>query len=251
MKAFDGSFYLEHQKLTRKRVTNMNKLLDAMDLVEDLPRNDDNDELIGRSDTDDDDSGDTRCLVSLSEERDAHMFDNYPPPKNRSCENDITFPRLGAGYHNFSRALKRKSSETSQDATEFAGNKPVCLRTDVFGKLKINGESTSITYYNGFEKIFSDGTIQRYVLGDKVYLLPASIHEDMYIAQIESIYVARDGNIHANCHWFKRLKNNEIRLTKYSDDNPVECIEGLCDISQFKKDNKLYCKGKSSNGWFY
>ena len=104
----------------------MNKLLDAMDLVEDLPRNDDNDELIGRSDTDDDDSGD------------AHMFDNYPPPKNRSCENDITFPRLGAGYHNFSRALKRKSSETSQDATEFAGNKPVCLRTDVFGDIKKN-----------------------------------------------------------------------------------------------------------------
>jgi len=249
LKAFHGSFDLEHQKLTRKRATNMNKLLDAINLVDDLPRHDDHDDLIGCSDNDDD-SGLTRCLVSLSEERDADIFDNSPPPKNRSCENDITFPRLDVGYGNSSRALKRKSSETSQGATEFAGNKRVCLQTNVFGKLKIKGEST-ITYYNGFEKIFNDGTIQKYGLGDKVYLLPASIHEDMYIAQIESIYAARDGKIHANCHWFKRLKNNEIRLTKYSDDNPVECIEGLCDISRFKRDNKLYCKGKSSNGWFY
>lgn len=125
-----------------------------------------------------------------------------------------------------------------------------CVSTNVFGRLRIDESSPGRDYYHGFEKDISDGTIEKYVLGDQVYLLPASVHDEMYIAQIESIFV-ECGGVYVNCRWFERLGNNELRLTDVTDINPIECIEGKCDILRRTNGKDLYCKCNFSNGWFY
>lgn len=226
----------------------MNKLLDAVKYVEessDCGENGDN----GNKDdggvvvyADDNMSEDVLCFVSLREKCNR---------KKAQCAREANrmYPSsIAEVTQESSRAFKRDFSCMMDDIDH--GKKRRCLRTNLFGKLNINECSNGKRqYYNGFEKIINDGTVQTFFLGSQVYLLPSSLHEQMYIAQIESIY-EEHGKTYINCHWFERLNNNEVQLTCNSDDNPIECIEGLCNILPYKDGKNLYCRGKYINGWF-
>lgn len=238
-----------------KAPENMNKLLDAVSYMESR------EDMHGGEILYADQHGiseDVVCLAYLREKRDSKIFccDDYGGLQGSSSVMVIDLPSCACtkdkdtneseGVSASIRGLKKRANESV-----IGSNKRRCVRTDVFGKLRIN-ESTSGNkyYYNGFEKILSDGTVEKYALGDRVYLLPTSAYEQMYIAQIESIFEECE-RIYVHCHWFERLGNNEVRLTNISDINSVECIEGKCIILQDKKGTNLYCKNNFANGWFY
>ena len=162
-----------------------------------------------------------------------------------ACTKDMS-EYLSKGVSASIRQQKKRANESVIGSNK----RRRCVRTGVFGKLRINESTSEIKYYNGFEKIMSDGTVEKYSLGDRVYLLPTSVYEQMYIAQIESIFEECE-KIYVHCHWFERLGNNEVRLTNISDINSIECIEGKCTILQNKKGTHLYCKNNFANGWFY
>lgn len=198
-------------------------------------------------------SEDVECFVSLRKNHD-EIFCGDGPREDRIplILSDVSPSSCMEGSHDCVPALEHDHNDKKRtnDGNIIRSNKRRCLRTSVFGQLRINESSFERRYYNGFEKIINDGTVEKYVLGDRVYLLPSSVYEQMYIAQIESIY-EEYGKVYVHCHWFERLGKNEVRLTNISDVNPIECIEGKCTILRSKKGTNLYCKNNYANGWFY
>ena len=198
-------------------------------------------------------SEDVQCFVSLREKHDSKIFccDDCGGLKGNWPVMALDVPRCSCTKHSnecITSSIHNSKKRTCDNIRQ--SNKRRCLRTSVFGQLRINESSPGKKYYNGFEKIISDGSIEKYVLGDRVYLLPSSVYEEMYIAQIESIY-EEYGKVYVHCHWFERLEKNEVRLTNISDINPIDCIEGKCIILRNRKGTNLYCKNNFTNGWFY
>ena len=105
------------------------------------------------------------------------------------------------------------------------------------------------TYYDGFETIINKaGKIHRlvYNTGDCVYAMPGDPSEDMYLAQIDSVF-ADDSGQYVDCVWLERagdVKNmvdggtwkemkcapNEVFLCTTVNANPIQSIEGKATI---------------------
>ena len=105
------------------------------------------------------------------------------------------------------------------------------------------------TYYDGFQTIINKaGKIHRlvYNTGDCVYAMPGDPSEDMYLAQIDSVF-ADDSGQYVDCVWLERagdVKNmvdggtwkemkcapNEVFLCTTVNANPIQSIEGKATI---------------------
>ena len=105
------------------------------------------------------------------------------------------------------------------------------------------------TYYDGFETIINKaGKIHRlvYNTGDCVYAMPGDPSEDMYLAQIDSVFDDDSGQ-YVDCVWLERagdVKNmvdggtwkemkcvpNEVFLCTTVNANPIQSIEGKATI---------------------
>ena len=131
-----------------------------------------------------------------------------------------------------------------------------------FGEARKGDVHRHRTYYDGFDVLTRKGEDlieARYRGGDLVYCLPGSEDEDMYLAQIESVFSDPNGQW-VDCAWLERgadvraligdkawrevgALEHEVFLTLAVNTNAVQTIEGKCRVLTEKE----YMKEKETS----
>ena len=142
-----------------------------------------------------------------------------------------------------------------------------------FGDPRVGDVHRHRTYYNGFDVLTRKGSDlieAKYRTGDCVYCLPGAENEDMYLAQIESVFSDPNGQW-VDCAWLERGSDvealigekaylevnalpNEVFLTLAVNSNAVQTIEGKCRVlseAEFmtEKETPAAASKKKQNGF--
>ena len=128
------------------------------------------------------------------------------------------------------------------------------------------------TYYDGFDVVTRKGGTSisaSYRCGDTVYCLPGSEDEDMYLAQIDSVFEDQGGQW-VDCVWLERAKDvktwvgtkvwrdvdalpKEVFLTLTVNTNAIQSIEGAARVmteAEHKANAKKREKDRESGEYF-
>lgn len=205
--------------------------------------------------SDSQDSANVVCYASLENGvyRSCHLVDDIRNGSTVAIE--ISRRDSGPPKENTSlRATHMNQGPVRKTRTEVTQRAGVCnharVRTEVYGK---TSEGDDVEHFFGFRKIFQDGQQQDFQLGSRCFLLPSDPKEEMYIAQIESIFRKRTSKeVLVKCHWFKRINDSsyELTLTNTFDLNTTDSIEGPCEVVKEQNDRKYFCKSATIFDWF-